>query len=427
MFKILEEDKEIIEFLSVLDSRGIKDDSTYLNTVKEIIKDVRINKDKALEKYTKKFDNKDFDIKNIEVTKEEMKAGYDSLDENTKRILEKAKNRIIDYHKHQLRETFIYEDVKGEKLGQKITPLKRVGVYVPGGKASYPSTVLMNVCPAIVAGVKEIVMVTPDNGKINPLVLACAYILNVTKLYRVGGAQSIAALAYGTESIKKVDKIVGPGNIYVALAKKEVFGHVGIDSIAGPSEILIVADQNAKVDCLAKDFLSQAEHDELASSVLITPSKELALKVKARVEELTSKALRKNIIEKSLDNYSRIIIKNDIDSCIDLANTIAPEHLELCLSNPFDYLDKVENAGAIFLGYNTPEALGDYLAGPNHVLPTNHTARFFSPLGVDDFIKKSSIISFTSDALQEHISDVSNFARLEGLEMHSESILSRRK
>lgn len=427
MIKILMEEKEIIDFCEVLKERATSDDSTYLETVKDIIKDVKNNKDIALEKYTKKFDNPNFNIKNIEVTKDEMKKGYLSLDEKTKTLLKKAKDRIYDYHMHQVRKTFTYTEIEGETLGQRISALNRVGIYVPGGKASYPSTVLMNAVPAIVAGVKEIVMVTPDSGEINPLVLACAYLCDVTNLYRVGGAQAIAAMAYGTESIKRVDKIVGPGNIFVALAKKEVYGAVGIDSIAGPSEILIVADDKSNPKFLAPDFLSQAEHDELASSVLITTSLDVAQKTKEEINILYEKSIRKNILAKSLKNYCRIIVLDSLEKCIELSNYIAPEHLELAIDDANSYLDKVENAGAIFLGYYTPEALGDYLAGPNHVLPTNQTSRFFSPLGVDDFIKKSSIISFTKEALSNHIDDVAKFATLEGLQMHAESILARRK
>jgi len=420
MVEIIKSSKDIEAFFEVLKKRGAVSDGEYSKIVKDIVKDVIENKDKALIKYTTKFDDPNFEITNIEVSKEEQKAAFDSLNENMKKVLYRAKDRIYSYHLHQKRTTWMYDGELGEKLGQKITPIENVGVYVPGGKAAYPSSVLMNVMPAKVAGVKNITMVTPAvKGYINPLVLASAYVCEVDHVYKIGGAQAVAALAYGTETIKKVDKIVGPGNIFVALAKREVYGTVGIDSIAGPSEICIVADNTSNANFLAADFLSQAEHDEIASSVLIVSDEAKAIEVKNKINEYYKTSSRKEILDKSLLNCSRIIVVDNVAEAIKLANRIAPEHLELALDNAMDYVDDVTNAGAIFIGHYTPESLGDYIAGPNHVLPTVGTARFFSPLGVDDFIKKTSLLSFTKDAALKLIDDVDTFAMAEGLEMHA--------
>lgn len=427
MIKIVEGEKEILEFLDVLEKRGNQDNTKFLSTVIEILDDIKSNGDEALLKYTKKFDDPNATLDSLVVKEEELKEAFDTLDEEMKDVLLTSKERVEAYHKLQLRKTWINEAKPGEKLGQKITPIKKAGVYVPGGKAAYPSSVIMNVMPAHVAGVSEIVMVTPAvGGKVKQTVLAAAYICGVNKVIKIGGAQAIAALAYGTGIVPKVDKIVGPGNIFVALAKRMVFGTVGIDSIAGPSEILILADKTANPKFLAADLLAQAEHDELASGIAITTSKDLALKAQIEVENYYNNSIRKAILEKSINNYSRIIVVNDMDEAIKLANIIAPEHLEICTNNPFDYLDKIENAGAIFLGHYTPEALGDYMAGPNHVLPTVKTSRFFSPLGVDDFIKKSSILNFSKEALDKYRDKVFRFATEEGLQMHAESVNVRK-
>ncbi|MGM9971929.1 MAG: histidinol dehydrogenase [Anaeroplasmataceae bacterium] len=427
MIKILKTNEEITDFLNVLDERGQVDNGVYLDTVMEILADVKKNKDEAVLKYTQKFDDKNASLENLVVSNEELKNAYESLDEKMKDVLNTSKERVEAYHKLQLRETWINEAIPGEKLGQKITPIAKAGVYVPGGKAAYPSSVIMNVMPAYVAGVEEIIMVTPAvNGQIKQTVLAAAYICGVTKVIKIGGAQAIAALAYGTNIVPKVDKIVGPGNIFVALAKRMVFGTVGIDSIAGPSEILVLANETANPKFLAADLLAQAEHDELASGILVTTSEDIALSVQQEVENYYNNSIRQNILTKSIDSYSRIIIVNDMKEACKLANIIAPEHLEICVDNPFDYLDDIKNAGAIFLGHYTPEALGDYMAGPNHVLPTVKTSRFFSPLGVDDFIKKSSILNFTKEALDRYSDKVIAFANEEGLQMHGESVNVRK-
>lgn len=414
------DDKEIEVFFKTLKTRNSVSDGKYLSIVKDIINDVITNKDKALEVYTKKFDDKNFSIQNIEILKDDQEKAFFSLEKEMQEILIKAKDRIYDYHMHQKRNTFTYKGEFGEILGQKITPIENVGVYVPGGKAAYPSSVLMNIVPAMVAGVKNIVMCTPrQGGQVNPLVLACAYLCNVNHVYAIGGAQAIAAMAYGTESIKKVDKIVGPGNIFVALAKKEVYGSVGIDSIAGPSEILIVCDKSCNPKFVASDMLAQAEHDELASAIVICDDLNTAQEIQKWVETFYEESNRKDILSKSLQNYSKIIVVSSISEAIKLANIIAPEHLELAIDNAFNYLGDIQNAGAIFLGHYTPEAFGDYMAGPNHVLPTVQTARFFSPLGVDDFIKKSSIISFDEQSAKMLADDVMKFAKQEGLMMHA--------
>lgn len=399
----------------------------YEGRVADIIEAVKTKKDEAIFDYTRRFDGYELNGDNILVTEEEIKAAYEEIDPALVEIIRKALVNIRDYHARQRRNSWFDSTSKGTILGQKITPLQRVGVYVPGGKAAYPSSVLMNVMPAKVAGVDEIIMTTPPgkDGKIYCGTLVAAKEAGVDKIYKVGGAQAIAALAYGTESIPKVDKIVGPGNIYVALAKKAVYGQVGIDSIAGPSEIMVLADETANPRYVAADMLSQAEHDELASAILVTTSRELANKVSEEVDGFTKVLSRQNIIEKSLENYGYILIAKDMDEAIDVVNEIATEHLEIVTKDPFQTMTKVRNAGAIFLGEYSSEPLGDYFAGPNHVLPTNGTSKFFSPLEVDDFIKKSSIISYSREALMEIHEDIEAFAKAEGLTAHANSISVR--
>ena len=397
----------------------------YADSVNEILSNVKENGDKAIFDYTKKFDGADINAENILVTKEEIQEAYDSLEnKELVDIIRKSLNNIKVYHEKQKQYSWFDSKPDGSLLGQKVTPIARVGVYVPGGKAAYPSSVLMNVIPAKVAGVEEIVMVTPPgkDGKVNPNTLIAANEAGVDKIYKVGGAQAIGALAYGTESIKKVDKIVGPGNIFVALAKKAVFGFVSIDSIAGPSEILVLADETANPKYVAADLLSQAEHDELASAILVTTSEELANEVSKWVDKFVKELSRTEIMEKSLENYGYILVAETMDDAIDAANEIASEHLEILTKNPFDTMTRVKNAGAMFLGEYSSEPLGDYFAGPNHVLPTNGTAKFFSPLSVDDFIKKSSIISFSREALEPMSQDIQKFAKAEGLTAHANSI-----
>ena len=408
------------ELLKKLDERSNTDNSKVLAVVKEIIANIKDKGDDALIEYTNKFDSPLINIDNIKVTEQEIEDSYNAISDELKETFKIAKERIYAFHLHQKEDGWTYEN-DGEVLGQRITPLENVGVYVPGGKAAYPSTVFMDVIPAQVAGVKNIIMTTPcdKSGKIKDEVLAAAYILGIKDIYKCGGAQAVAALAIGTKTIKKVDKIVGPGNIFVALAKKELFGTVSIDSVAGPSEILVIADENANEKYVAADLLSQAEHDELASSILLTNSKDLADKVIEQIKIFTEKLERKDIINKSLENYGGIIVTKDLDEAIEISNTIAPEHLELAVSNPFDYVDKVVNAGAMFLGNYSAESLGDYMAGPNHVLPTIHTARFFSPLSVYDFIKRTSIIYFDKNAFDKIGKNVSSFARSEGLTAHA--------
>lgn len=400
----------------------------FADSVNAILANVKENGDKALFQYTKDFDKADINASNIKVTEEEIKEAYDRL-ENPElvQVIRKSLKNIKEYHEKQKQYSWFDSKPYGSILGQKVTPLSRVGVYVPGGKAAYPSSVLMNVIPAKVAGVEQIVMVTPPgkDGKVNPNTLVAANEAGVDVIYKVGGAQAIAALAYGTESIAKVDKIVGPGNIYVALAKKAVFGYVSIDSVAGPSEILVLADETANPRYVAADLLSQAEHDELASAILVTTSEELANKVSEYVDMFVSKLKRKEILQKSLDNYGYILVTDTMQAAIDTANDIASEHLEIVTKNPFDTMTRIKNAGAIFLGENSSEPLGDYFAGPNHVLPTNGTAKFFSPLSVDDFIKKSSIISYSREALEPLSEDIQKFAKAEGLTAHANSIRVR--
>lgn len=400
----------------------------FADSVNAILANVKENGDKALFQYTKDFDKADINASNIKVTEEEIKEAYDRL-ENPElvQVIRRSLKNIKEYHEKQKQYSWFDSKPDGSILGQKVTPLSRVGVYVPGGKAAYPSSVLMNVIPAKVAGVEQIVMVTPPgkDGKVNPNTLVAANEAGVDVIYKVGGAQAIAALAYGTESIAKVDKIVGPGNIYVALAKKAVFGYVSIDSVAGPSEILVLADETANPRYVAADLLSQAEHDELASAILVTTSEELANKVSEYVDMFVAKLKRKEILQKSLDNYGYILVTDTMQAAIDTANDIASEHLEIVTKNPFDTMTRIKNAGAIFLGENSSEPLGDYFAGPNHVLPTNGTAKFFSPLSVDDFIKKSSIISYSREALEPLSEDIQKFAKAEGLTAHANSIRVR--
>lgn len=399
----------------------------YEDTVNAIIEKVRAERDAAVFSYTRQFDGADINASNIRVTEEEITEAYTLVDENLIRVMRKSLENIRVYHEKQKQYSWFDSRPDGVMLGQKVTALASAGVYVPGGKAAYPSSVLMNVIPAKVAGVEKIVMTTPCNkeGKVNPVTLVAAKEAGVTEIYKAGGAQAIAALAFGTESIPKVDKIVGPGNIYVALAKKAVFGHVSIDSIAGPSEILVLADETANPRYVAADLLSQAEHDELASAILITTSEELAKKVSEEVDKFTAELSRKEIIEKSLENYGYILIADSLKEAIDTANEIASEHLEILTANPFEVMMKIRNAGAIFLGEYASEPLGDYFAGPNHILPTNGTAKFFSPLGVDDFIKKSSIISYSREALEPVYKDIVQFATSEQLTAHANSIKVR--
>lgn len=395
--------------------------------VNEIIENVRANRDAAIFDYTKRFDGADINAENILVTEGEIKEAYEKVDEKLLAVIRKALVNIRKYHEKQRQYSWFDSEESGIILGQKVTALEKVGVYVPGGKAVYPSSVLMNIVPAKVAGVKKIVMTTPPgkDGKVNPATLVAAKEAGVDAIYKVGGAQAIAALAFGTESIPKVDKIVGPGNIYVALAKKAVFGFVSIDSIAGPSEIMVLADETAKPRFVAADLLSQAEHDEMASAILVTTSRTLAEQVSKEVEGFVAQLSRKEIIQKSLDNYGYILVAENMDEAIATVNEIASEHLELVTKNPFETMTKIRNAGAIFVGEYSSEPLGDYFAGPNHVLPTNGTAKFFSPLSVDDFIKKSSIISYSREALEPIYKDIVQFAECEQLTAHANSIRVR--
>lgn len=415
------------DILSNLLKRSPNSYGEYEGRVSTIIDDIKSRRDEAVFEYTKKFDGYDLNADNIIVTEDEIKAAYEEIDAGLVEIIRKALVNIRNYHAKQKRNSWFDATPDGTILGQKITPLARVGVYVPGGKAAYPSSVLMNVVPAKVAGVDEIIMCTPPgkDGKIYCGTLVAAKEAGVDVIYKVGGAQAIAAMAYGTESIPKVDKIVGPGNIYVALAKKAVYGQVGIDSIAGPSEIMVLADESANPRFVAADLLSQAEHDELASAILVTTSRELAEKVSEETEGFLRELSRRQIIEKSLENYGYILLAKDMDEAVAVVNEIASEHLELVTKDPFQTMTKIRNAGAIFLGEYSSEPLGDYFAGPNHVLPTNGTAKFFSPLEVDDFIKKSSIISYSREALGAIHTDIEKFAQAEGLTAHANSIKVR--
>ncbi|MGN0322344.1 MAG: histidinol dehydrogenase [Oliverpabstia sp.] len=399
----------------------------YEKRVQDIIANVKEKKDEAVFAYTRQFDKADINASNIRVTEEEIQEAYHNVDPALLQVIRKALVNIEKYHALQKQNSWFNSTEQGTMLGQKITPLAKVGVYVPGGKAVYPSSVLMNIMPAKVAGVGKIIMTTPCNaqGKVNPAVLVAAKEAGADEVYKVGGAQAIAALAFGTESIPKVDKIVGPGNIYVALAKKAVYGHVSIDSVAGPSEILVLADETANPRYVAADLLSQAEHDELASAILITTSQELAEKVSEEVDGFVRVLERKEIIQKSLDNFGYILVAENMQEAIETANEIASEHLEIVTANPFEVMTKIRNAGAIFIGEYSCEPLGDYFAGPNHILPTNGTAKFFSPLSVDDFVKKSSIIYYSREALEPIHKDIEQFARSEQLTAHANSIAVR--
>lgn len=426
--RILKLTRETIhQILTDLLKRSPNNYTQYESSVNEIIANVRENRDSAVFEYTEKFDGAHLTAENVEVTEAEIAEAYEQVEPELLEVIRKAKENIRIYHEKQKQYGWFDSSIPGTMLGQKVTPIARAGVYVPGGKAAYPSSVLMNIIPAKVAGVETIIMTTPCNkeGKVNPATLVSAREAGVDRIFKVGGAQAIAALAFGTESIPKVDKIVGPGNIYVALAKKAVFGHVSIDSIAGPSEILVLADETANPRYVAADLLSQAEHDELASAILITTSEALAEKVSEEVDRFTAELSRKEIIEKSLENYGYILIAPDMDTAIDTANEIASEHMEIVTANAFDVMTKIKNAGAIFIGEYSSEPLGDYFAGPNHVLPTNGTAKFFSPLSVDDFIKKSSIIYYSREALQNVYQDIAQFARCERLTAHANSVLVR--
>lgn len=399
----------------------------YADTVQEIVDNVKENGNQALFEYTKKFDKADINENNIKVTKEEIEEAYSQVDEHLLEVIRKALVNIRTYHEKQKQYSWFDTTEDGTMLGQKVTAMNSVGVYVPGGKAVYPSSVLMNIVPAKVAGVKNIIMTTPCNaeGKVYPTTLVAANEAGVDAIYKAGGAQAIAALAYGTESVPKVDKIVGPGNIFVALAKRAVYGYVSIDSIAGPSEILVLADETANPRFVAADLLSQAEHDELASAILVTTSKELAEKVSVEVDKFIAELSRSEIMQKSIDNYGYILVAQSMEDAIAAANDIASEHLEIVTKNPFEVMMRIQNAGAIFIGEYSSEPLGDYFAGPNHVLPTNGTAKFFSPLSVDDFVKKSSIIYYSKEALEPVHQDIIDFATSEQLTAHANSIKVR--
>ena len=413
--------------LSDLLKRDPNNYDTYGETVQEIVNQVKEKKDEAVFAYTKQFDGASINAGNVRVTEAEIKEAMEAVEPELLKIMKKAMDNIRDYHQMQVRRSWFDTKKNGVILGQKVTALESVGVYVPGGKAAYPSSVLMNIIPAEVAGVERIVMVTPPgkDGKVNPVTLTAACLAGATEVYKVGGAQAVAALAFGTQSIPRVNKIVGPGNIFVALAKKAVYGHVSIDSIAGPSEILILADETANPRFVAADLLSQAEHDELASAILVTTSRKLAEKVSAEVDRFVEQLSRKEILEKSLENFGYILVASSMDEAVETANAIASEHLEIVTKGPFAVMTRIRNAGAIFIGEYSSEPLGDYFAGPNHVLPTNGTAKFFSPLGVDDFIKKSSIVYYTREALEPVHKDIIAFAKAERLTAHANSIQVR--
>ena len=416
--------KDILENLL---KRSPNQYGSYEAAVREILAKIQKEGDRALFAYTKKFDRAEITEQNVRVTEEEIREAYETVDPALVDVIRKSLVNIRNYHEKQKQNSWFTSSEDGTMLGQKVTPLEKVGVYVPGGKAVYPSSVLMNIVPAKVAGVDRIIMTTPPgpDGKVNPSTLVAANEAGADEIYKAGGAQAIGALAYGTQSIPKVDKIVGPGNIFVALAKKAVYGHVSIDSIAGPSEILVLADDSANPRFVAADLLSQAEHDELASAILITTSRELAEKVSCEVDEFVKRLSRKEIIQKSLDQFGYILLAETMDQAVEAANAIASEHMEIVTRNPFEVMMKVRNAGAIFIGEYSSEPLGDYFAGPNHVLPTNGTAKFFSPLSVDDFIKKSSIVYYSRKALKKIHKDVEQFAASEQLTAHANSIAVR--
>lgn len=423
--EITKVDKNTIDtLLEDLLKRSPNNYGEYAGSVQAIIDDVKARGDAAVFEYTEKFDGAVINADNIRVTKEEIEEAYKLVDGRLVEVIRKALANIRRFHEKQRQYSWFDSTPEGTILGQKVTPLFSAGVYVPGGKAAYPSSVLMNIVPAKVAGVTKIVMTTPPgkDGRVNPGTLVAANEAGADEIYKVGGSQAIAALAFGTASIPKVDKIVGPGNIYVALAKKAVYGHVSIDSIAGPSEVLVLADKSAKPRYVAADLLSQAEHDELASAILVTTSRELAEKVNEEIEGFLKVLSRRDIISKSLENYGHILIADDLDEAVDIVNTIASEHLEIVTENPFEVMTKIRNAGAIFIGEYSSEPLGDYFAGPNHILPTNGTAKFFSPLSVDDFVKKSSIIYYSRQALEKEKDDIMDFAKAESLTAHANSI-----
>lgn len=423
--EITKVDKNTIDtLLEDLLKRSPNNYGEYAGSVQAIIDDVKARGDAAVFEYTEKFDGAVINADNIRVTKEEIEEAYKLVDGRLVEVIRKALANIRRFHEKQRQYSWFDSTPEGTILGQKVTPLFSAGVYVPGGKAAYPSSVLMNIVPAKVAGVTKIVMTTPPgkDGRVNPGTLVAANEAGADEIYKVGGSQAIAALAFGTASIPKVDKIVGPGNIYVALAKKAVYGHVSIDSIAGPSEVLVLADKSAKPKYVAADLLSQAEHDELASAILVTTSRELAEKVNEEIEGFLKVLSRRDIISKSLENYGHILIADDLDEAVDIVNTIASEHLEIVTENPFEVMTKIRNAGAIFIGEYSSEPLGDYFAGPNHILPTNGTAKFFSPLSVDDFVKKSSIIYYSRQALEKEKDDIMDFAKAESLTAHANSI-----
>ena len=425
IIKLDEQSREAL--LATLKKRSPSAFGQYEQQVAAIVEDVRARGDEALFEYTQRFDHANITAQNVEVTREEIDRAYEEIDQDLLQVIRKALVNIRAFHEKQRRSSWFDTTKNGTLLGQRITPLKRAGVYVPGGKAVYPSSVLMNIVPARVAGVEEIIMTTPPgrDEKVTASTLVAAVEAGADRIFKVGGAQAVAAMAFGTQSIPAVDKITGPGNIYVALAKRAVYGHVSIDSIAGPSEILVLADETARADYVAADLLSQAEHDEMASAILVTTSGKLAQEVQKAVQEFTARLSRKDIISKSLENFGHILVAADMEQAIETVDMIASEHLEIVTADPFDVMTRISNAGAIFLGPFSSEPLGDYFAGPNHVLPTNGTARFFSPLGVDDFIKKSSIIYYSKDALREIHSDIIRFANAEQLTAHANSIAVR--
>jgi histidinol dehydrogenase len=428
MIKIIElNSNDGISYLKQLRSNEKNDNEKVINIVENILYDIRNNKDQALIKYTNKFDSEAVNTSNLKVSEEEIKQAYTMVKDDFVEAIKYAKENIYQFHQKQVQKSWMMTKENSVILGQQIRALDKVGIYVPGGTAAYPSSVLMNAIPAIVAGVKSIIMTTPPlkDGTVNPHILVAADIAGVSQIYKVGGAQAIGALAYGTDIVPKVDKIVGPGNIFVALAKRAVFGYVDIDMIAGPSEILIISDENGDPKFLAADLMSQAEHDVLATSTLVTTSLDLAKKVNLELKRQVKYLERKDIILESIKNFGTIIVVNNLKEGIEIANEIAPEHLELMVENPFDYLNEIKNAGSIFLGKYSPEPLGDYIAGPNHVLPTSGTARFFSPLSVDDYIKKSSYIYYGENALKSEADKIVTIANTEGLTAHANSILVR--
>ena len=421
------DEKSMENILADMLMRDPNNYDSYTETVQAIVEDVKERGDEALFEYTRRFDGAELDADNVRVTEAEIREAMEQVEPGLLAVMKTSMENIRRYHEKQRRNSWFDAQPDGTILGQKVTALESVGVYVPGGKAAYPSSVLMNIVPAEVAGVKRIVMVTPPgkDGKVNPVTLTAAYLAGATEVYKAGGAQAVAALAFGTRSIPRVNKIVGPGNIFVALAKKAVYGHVSIDSIAGPSEILVIADEGANARFVAADLLGQAEHDELASAILVTTSMELAEQVSREVDGFVRELSRGEIIQKSLDNYGYILVVDTLEEAVKTANSIAPEHLEIVTANPFEVMTKIQNAGAIFIGEYSSEPLGDYYAGPNHILPTNGTAKFFSPLGVDDFIKKSSIIYYSREALEKAHRDIEAFAESEHLTAHANSIRVR--